>query len=68
MVVTPPTIAGWVVDSDTSNHTTQDVGNWTIVLPFNSTTHSSIVVGNGSILQVTSVGDTVFSDPFYLTR
>jgi hypothetical protein len=36
--------------------------------PPNSNMPSSIVVGNGSILPVTSVGDTVLLGPFYLNN
>jgi hypothetical protein len=47
-----------VADSDATNHTTPSVGNLTTFGPFNSAT-PSIIVANGSVLPVTSVGDTV---------
>jgi hypothetical protein len=68
MVVTPPTITDWVADSSASNHTTSNAGNLTTFQVFNSVAPSSIVVGNGSILPVTSVGDIVLPDPFYLNN
>jgi hypothetical protein len=66
MALTPPTVTDWVVDSGASNHTTSDVGNLTSVHPPTSTDHSSIIVGNGSAIPVTSVGDSTLPYPFYL--
>jgi hypothetical protein len=68
MALTPPTVTNWVVDSGASNHTTSDASNLSSVRPPTSTDHSSIVVGNGSALPVTSVGDSALSGPFYLNN
>jgi hypothetical protein len=53
---------------DASNHTTSDVGNLTSVHPPTFTDPSSIVVGNGSALPVTSVGDSVLPGLFDLNN
>jgi hypothetical protein len=45
-----------------------DAGNLTIVRPPNSTNPPSIIFGNISALPVTSVGDTMLLDPFYLNN
>jgi hypothetical protein len=68
MALTPPAVTNWVTDSDTSNHTTSDAGNLTSVRPPTSTDPSSIIIGNGSTLSVTSVGDAALPDPFYLNN
>jgi hypothetical protein len=57
-----------VVDSGATHHTTPSVGNITTPHFLNSSNPSSIIVGNGSSLPVTSVGDSVFSGPFYLNN
>jgi hypothetical protein len=57
-----------VADSGASNHTTSDAGNLTSIRPTTSTDPSSIVVGNGSALPVTSVGDSGLPGPFYLNN
>lgn len=63
----PPSLTSeWVADSSASNHMTPYAGNISLFLPPNSAIPSSIVVGNESILPVTSVGDTVLPDPFYV--
>jgi hypothetical protein len=57
-----------VADSGVTHHTTPLVGNiFTLrhLAPFNA---SSIVVGNGSSLSITSVGDSVLLGPFYLNN
>jgi hypothetical protein len=51
-----------------ANHTSSDAGNLTTVCPPNSTDHSSIIVGNGIALLVTSVGDTALLRLFYLNN
>jgi hypothetical protein len=51
-----------------SHHTTHSVGNISNSRPLNSASPSSIVVGNGSTLLVTSVGDSVILGPFYLNN
>jgi hypothetical protein len=66
--LTPSAVTEWVTDSSASNHTTLDVGNLTSVHPPTSTDPSSIVVGNGSTLPVTSVGDSALPGPFYLNN
>jgi hypothetical protein len=68
MALTPPAVTDYATDFDTSNHTTSDTGNLTSVRPPTSTDHSSIIVGNGSALPVTSVGDLTLPDPFYLNN
>jgi hypothetical protein len=61
-------ITDWVTDSDASNHTTPDSGNVSLSHPPNSDMPSLIVVGNGSVLPVTSVGDPILLGPFYLNN
>jgi hypothetical protein len=51
-----------------SNHTTSDAGNLTSIHPPTFTDTSSIVVGNGSALSVTLVGDSALRGPFYLNN
>jgi hypothetical protein len=68
MALTPPTVIDWVIDSDASNHTNSDAGNLTYVHPPSSTDPSSIIVGNGSALLVTSVGYSALPDLFYLNN
>jgi hypothetical protein len=66
MTMVPPMVTDWVTDSGASNHTTSSTGNLTYVRPPLPTDPSSIVVGNGSSLPVTSVGNIAFLGPFYL--
>jgi hypothetical protein len=66
--LTPPTVTDWVADSGASNHTTSDAGNFTSIHPTTSTDPSSIIVGNGSALPITSVGDSALPGPFYLNN
>jgi hypothetical protein len=68
MTLNQPAITNWIADSGASNHTTPDSGNVSMSHPPNSNTPSSIVVGNGSILPITSVGNTVLLGPFYLNN
>jgi hypothetical protein len=68
MALTPPAVIDWVADSDTSNHTTSDADNLTSVRSPTSIDPSSVVVGNGSALLVTSVGDSALPGPFYLNN
>jgi hypothetical protein len=49
-------------------HTTHSVGNISNPRPLNSASPSSIIVGNGSTLPVTSVGDLIIPGPFYLNN
>jgi hypothetical protein len=58
-------ITDWVTDSDASNHTTPYLGGISNPLPPLLFHPSSIVVGNGSVLPITPVGDSVFHGPFY---
>jgi hypothetical protein len=51
---------------DAPHHTTPSVGNISTPRPLNSSNPSSIIVGNGSSLLITSVGDSVLPKPFYL--
>jgi hypothetical protein len=56
------------VYSGVTHHTTPSVGNISTLHPLASSNHSSIVVGNGSSLPITSVGDSVLPGPFYLNN
>jgi hypothetical protein len=65
----PPTLVqDWVADSGATHHTTPSVGNISTPRPLNSSNPSSIIVGNGSSLPVTSVRDSVLPGPFYLNN
>jgi hypothetical protein len=65
----PPTsVQDWVADSGATHHTTPSVGNISTLCPLASSNPSSIVVGNGSSLPITSVGDSVLLRPFYLNN
>jgi hypothetical protein len=70
MTLQPPhnSINDWVADSGASHHTTPSVGNISNPRPLNSASPSSIVVGNGSTMPVTSVGDSVILGLFYLNN
>jgi hypothetical protein len=57
-----------VADSSATHHTTPSVGNISTPRPLNSSNPSSIIVGNGSSLPVTSVADSVLPGPFYLNN
>jgi hypothetical protein len=55
-----------VADSGASNHTTPYLGSISYLYPpFGFPSHS-VVVGNCSVLPVTSIGDLVLHGPFYL--
>jgi hypothetical protein len=63
----PPTpVTDWVAVFDATNHTTPHSSHISSPRPHSLDHPSSIVVGNGSILLVTSVGDSVLPGPFYL--
>jgi hypothetical protein len=65
----PPTsVQDWVADSGATHHTTPSVGNISNLRPLASSNPSSIVVGNGSSLPITSVGDLILLGPFYLNN
>jgi hypothetical protein len=68
MALTPLVVTDWVTDSGASNHTISDASNLTFVHPPTFINPSSIIVGNGSALPVTSVGDSTLPDPFYLNN
>jgi hypothetical protein len=70
MALQPPhnSVNDWVADSSVSHHTTLSVGNISNPRPLNSANPSSIIVGNGSTLPVTSVVDSVIPVPFYLNN
>jgi hypothetical protein len=57
-----------VADSGVTHHTTPSIGNISTLCPFVSSNPSSIVVGNGSSLPITSVGISVLPGPFYLNN
>jgi hypothetical protein len=50
------------------HHTTPSVGNISTLHPLNSSNPSYIIVGNGSSLLITSVGDSVLPGTFYLNN
>ena len=56
MGLTPPTSTEWFADSDAAFHTTPDAGILSSVRPPHPSFPSSIMVGNGSCLPVTSMG------------
>jgi hypothetical protein len=65
----PPTsVQDWVADSGATHHTTPSVGNISTLHHLGSSNPFSIVVGNGSSLLITSVGDSVLPGPFYLNN
>jgi hypothetical protein len=51
------------MDSGADSHMTSTIGNLISSQPPSSSTPSSIVVGNGSLLPVTSTGHTFFLTP-----
>jgi hypothetical protein len=57
-----------VADYSVTHHTTSSVGNISTLRPLASSNPSSIVVGNGSSLPITSVGDSVLLGPSYLNN
>jgi hypothetical protein len=65
----PPTsVQDWVADFGATHHITSSVGNISTPHPSNSSNPSSIIIGNGSSLPITSVGDSVLPGPFYLNN
>jgi hypothetical protein len=64
----PPTVQDWVADSGASHHSTPSTGNISHPRTLTSSSPSSIVVGNGSTLPITSVGDSVLPGLFYLNN
>jgi hypothetical protein len=59
-------VVDWVANSGATNHTTPHPGHISSPRPPSLVNPSSIVVGNGYALPVTSVGDSVLPKPFYL--
>jgi hypothetical protein len=59
-----PTRTDWVADFGASYHTSPDPNIVSQPHPRSPTFPSSIIVGNGSTLSITSVGDTVLPNPF----
>jgi hypothetical protein len=57
-----------VTDFGVTHHTTPSVGNISTLRPLASSNLSSIVVGNDYSLLITSVGDSVLFDLFYLNN
>jgi hypothetical protein len=57
-----------VADSGVTHYTTPSVGNISTLRPLASSNPSSIVVGNGSSLPITLVGDSVLPGSFYLNN
>jgi small nuclear ribonucleoprotein (snRNP)-like protein len=62
----PPPTTDWVVDSRASFHTTPTTSSLFHSHPPHPSHPSSIIVGNGSTLPVTSVGASVLPGPFCL--
>jgi hypothetical protein len=63
-----PTPTDWVADFGASYHTSPDPNIVSQPHPRSPTFPSSIIVGNGSTLSITSVGDTVLPNPLYLNN
>jgi hypothetical protein len=68
MTLTPRMVIDWLADFGASSHTSSDVGNLTSVHPPTFIDPSSIIVGNGSALLVTIVGDLALPSLFYLNN
>jgi hypothetical protein len=65
----PPTsVQDWVTDFGMTHHTTPSVGNISTLHSLASSNLSSIIVGNDYFLSITSVGDSVLPDLFYLNN
>jgi hypothetical protein len=62
----PTFVTNWIVDSSTTNKTTPYPGHIYSFQPPSFAHPSSIVVGNGSVLSVTLLGNSVLPRPFYL--
>jgi hypothetical protein len=61
--LTPQPSAEWYMDSGADSHMTFTSGNLLSSQPPSHSTPSSIIVGNGSLLSVTSTGQTLFPTP-----
>lgn len=69
MTLSPPPSGEWYIDSGASNHMTSDPGNLSVAYPPPLSSPTSIVVGNGSLLPITSTGSTslvCFDRPLHL--
>jgi hypothetical protein len=69
MTLTPPPNTEWYMDSGASSHMASNSGILSHVSSPNYSTPTNIVVDNGSLLPVTSIGHTYFpsaSHPLYL--
>ena len=60
MTLAAPPTTDWYMDSGASSHMTSDTGTLSRSLPPTTSTPSSIVVGDGSLLPVVSTGSTCF--------
>lgn len=60
MTLNPPANTDWYFDSGATSHMTSDAGNLSIYHPPSHSTPSNIIVGNGSLLPITSTGATFF--------
>jgi hypothetical protein len=61
-----PSPTDWVFDSGASFHTTPTLARYSTTIHPHPSHPSSIVVGNGSTLSITSVGASVLPGPLYL--
>ena len=68
MTLSQPGTGDWVMDSGATNHMSPDAGNIFLFRPPRSSYPSSIIVGNGSVLPVSSVGHAVLPGPLYLNN
>ena len=59
----PPSNAEWYADSGAASHMTSNTGNISAIQPPSSSTPSSIIVGNGSLLPVHYTGSHSFHTP-----
>jgi hypothetical protein len=57
-----------VANSGATHHITPSVGNISTLRSLASSNPSSIIIGNDSSLPITSVGDSVLLEPFYLNN
>jgi len=64
LLVLPPIRSDWIADSGASYHTTPDTSILSSIRPPHPSCPSSIMVGNGSCLPVTSVGNAGTHGPF----
>ncbi|WVZ81687.1 hypothetical protein U9M48_029039 [Paspalum notatum var. saurae] len=62
----PPVSTNWIADSGASYHTTPDTSILSSIRSLHPSCPSSIMVGNGSCLPITSVGTAATHGPFHL--